>query len=307
MKSQGSVRKVRDGKAKPEYRLEQLRILIRRGSPKYIGAAQALKIVKAIESGASDAEIEAEVKSVPSLAAGIMRLACCAAYAGVEIRSVLFAIELLGHDKLHQMMMTLAISGMTNESGRTGAFKPESFRIRCVSTAFLAEHLAKQNSCDNPDEYYLAGLFADIGYMFMAVHHPTPLLQARVAAATTPNASLNDIEKHCFNFTHAELSSVACEEFSLSPSVVDAVRWHNEPLGASLETLPMADAVCIASSVCDAMNVTALEGLPPVPIDGLALSRLGLKESSIRSMADEMIDRAQHVTGALTAVLAEAA
>ena len=262
-----------------------------------------MKIVTAIQSGASDAEIEAEVKRAPSLAAGIMRLASCAAYAGIEIRSVLFAIELLGRDQLYQMMMTLAISGMTNESGRMGAFDPESFRNRCVATAFLAELLAKQNSCDNPDEYYLAGLFADIGYMFMAVHHEVPLLQARVAAAKTQDASLKEIEEHCFSFTHAELSAVACEEFSLSPTVVDAVRCHHEPLSASMDTLPMADAVCIASSVCDAMGVTALAGLPREPIDGLAVSRLGLEESWIESVADKVMERAQHVTRALTSVL----
>ena len=290
-----------------EYRLEHLRLQIRRGSPKYIGVKQAVRIVKVIQAGASDGEIQAELKSVPSLAAGIMRLASCAAYAGIEVRSLLFAIELLGHDKLCQMMMTLAISGMTKESILIGAIEPESFRNRCVATALLAELLAKQNACDNPDEYYLAGLFADIGYMIMAVHHPVLLLQARAATPKTPNASLKEIEEHCFSFTHAKLSAVACEEFSLSPSVVDAVRWHHEPLNASMDTLPMADAVCIASSVCDAMGVTALPGMPPLPIDGFALSRLGLEESWIKSVADKAIERARHVTGALTSDLAAAA
>ena len=97
----------------PNTSLDQMRILIRRGSPHFLGAKHALKIMALIKSDASAATIESEAKRMPTLAASLVKLASSAAFSAMEIKSVKFAIELLGFQELYRIMMTLAMSSLS--------------------------------------------------------------------------------------------------------------------------------------------------------------------------------------------------
>lgn len=281
--------------------LEQMRLLIRRGSSHFLGANHALKIMGLIQSDASAQAIENEAKRMPTLAASLVKLASSAMFGAIEIKSVRFAIELLGYDELYRIMMTLAMSSLSTNTSTRGIFDEEVFRRRSVTTAFICDHLANQNNRPSPEKYYLAGLFQDIGYLFLAIHRPYSLMQVRSGVERTPDFSLIEVEEHCMGFNHAELSAVVAEEFQLPNDTVLAIRHHHSPLDCPEEACIFADIACVASAVADSMSLFAVPGIQSVELDVLACARLGIDPAVMPSIGETSYEKGSEVSSMMMA------
>lgn len=285
--------------------LDQMRILIKRGSHHFVGARHALKILNLIKTDASPKAIEREAKRMPTLAASLVRLASSATFGGIEIKSVHFAIELLGYNELYRLMMTLAMSSMRAPASSRGIFDEETFRRRAVTTAFICEDLAKRFSrpelLGEPDleKFYMAGLFQDIGYLFLAIHMPFGLIQVRQCLERTPTAGLTKVEEYCLGFNHAELSAVVAEEFQVANDTVQAIRHHHSTLDCPDEHLGFTDIACIAGLVADTMGLPAVPGILRVEVDELACMRLEIDPAEIASFSDGIQQKGQDVAAAL--------
>ena len=276
-----------------------MKILIKRGSPHFAGARHALRILNLIKSDSSAATIEEEAKRMPALAASLVRLASSAIFGGIEIKSVRFAIELLGYRELHRLMMTLAMSSVSTQATARGILDEETFRRRAVTTAFICEDLAKRLGEPDLEKFYLAGLFQDIGYLFLAIHKPMSLMQVRTTLEKTPDASLTTVEEHCLGFNHAELSAVAAAEFQISTDTVQAIRYHHSPLSCPVEHLRIADIACVAGTIADTMGLPAVPNIHRVEIDELAWTRLEIDPTEIAGFSDDVQQKGQDVSDVL--------
>ncbi len=279
--------------------LDQMRILIKRGSHHFVGATHALKILNLIKTDASPKAIEDEAKRMPTLAASLVRVGSSATFGGIEIKSVRFAIELLGYNELYRMMMTLAMSSISAPASSRGIFDEETFRRRAVTTAFICEDLAKRLGEPDLEKFYLAGLFQDIGYLFLAIHKPLGLMRVRQGLASTPSADLTTIEEYCLGFNHAELSAVVAEEFQVSKDTIQAIRHHHSPLDCPEENQDYADIACIAGAVADTIGLPAVPGILRVDVDELACARLEIDPAEIASFSDVVEQKGKDVVDAL--------
>lgn len=276
--------------------LEQMRILIRRGSAHFLGAAHALRILDLIKSDASAAAIEREAKRMPTLAASLVKLASSAAFGAMEIKSVKFAIELLGFQELYRIMMTLAMSSLSANTTTRGIFDEEVFRRRSVTTAFISEHLARQRNEPELEKYYLSGLFQDIGYLFLAIHQPVSLMHIRTASERTPDMPLNEVEVNCMGYCHSDLSAVVSEELQLPCDTILAIKHHHSPLDCPEEASTFADIACVASTVADSMGLFAVPGIQGFELDVLACARLGIDPAVIPGIEETSQEQASEVS-----------
>ena len=236
---------------------------------------------------------------MPALAASLVRLASSAFFCGIEIKSVRFAIELLGYRELYRLMMTLAMSSVSTHATATGIFDEDTFRRRAVTTAFICEELAKRSGEPDLEKFYLAGLFQDIGYVFLAIHKPLSLMQVRTSLEKTPDASLTTIEEHRFGFNHAELSAVAAAEFQVSKDTLQAIRYHHSPLSCPIEHLGIADIACVAGTIADTMGLRAVPDIHRVEIDELAWARLEIDPAEIAGIGADLQQKGQGVSDVL--------
>ena len=285
--------------------IDQMRILIKRGSHHFVGAKHALKILELIKTDASPKAIEEEAKRMPTLAASLVRLASSVMFGGIEIKSVHFAIELLGYNELYRLMMTLAMSSLRLPAGSRGIFDEETYRRRAVTTALICEDLAerfcKPDLSGKPDleRFYMAGLFQDIGYLFLAIHMPLGLIQVRQCLEKTPHAGLTMVEEYCLGFSHAELSAVVAEEFQVSKDTVQAIRHHHSTLHCPDEHLLFADLACIAGTIADTMGLPAVPGILRVEVDELACMRLEFDPAEMAGYNDGVQQKGEAIAEAL--------
>jgi HD-like signal output (HDOD) protein len=284
--------------------LERMQYIIRRGSPRFAGAVGAMRIVQLIDAWEPTGAIALEACKSPELAEGIVRLARSPLYEKAEIRSLEAAIEFLGYEELRRAMLTLAISAWAEECTVTGAYDPFAFRRRAVAHALLADTIAKRLNLEHPTDYFVAGMFSDVGYMFIALHIPFVIDHIALTKSRTPNVSLRECEERCLGFAHTDLSAVACKEFSLSEHITEAIRFHHEPSYAPEESKSIADVVHVSSYMLDRVDVLPVKSLPVAQADESAYARLGLDPSDLNVMETQVLQKAEVFTAAVRTSIA---
>ena len=284
--------------------LERMQYIVHRGSPRFVGAVGAMKVVQLIDSAVAVGTIVQEAEKSAELAEGIVRLARSPLYERAEVKTLEAAVEFLGYDELRRAMLTLAISCWAEECPVSGAYDPFAFRRRAVSHALLADAIAKRLKLAEPTKYFVAGMFSDVGYMFIALHIPFVIDHIALTKSRTPNVPLRECEERCLGFAHSDLSAVACKEFSLGEDVTEAIRFHHEPSYAPEATKVIADVVHVSSYMLDRIDVLPVKSLPVAPVDASAYSRIGLHPDDVSVLEEQVLQRADEFLSAVRTSIA---
>lgn len=284
--------------------LERMRFVVRQGSPQFVGATTAMRVVRLIDAWAATPEIAAEAAKCPELEQGIVRLAQSPLYGSATIKSLATAVEFLGYEELRRAMLTLAITAWTPACPDSAAFDMLAFRRRAVTLAHMSEAVSRHLGLEHPTRFFLAGMFADIGYMFLAYHTPYSVRHIALTHRRTPGVTLEEAEYYSVGFTHAELSAVAAEEFGFENEVVQAIRHHTSPSEATEDSRLVADVVHVSSVALDSVGVLADLGLPPMVADPSSIARLACDLEGVNAQLVGVFDRADQVMGAIKSTIA---
>ena len=288
--------------------MAQLRGLIERGSPQLQGAIHALNATKLIDDGASCIEIADEIRKSPELSSGVMALASSVHYGGSRANSVKFAVEILGYDELRRALLSLAITSWANCRDNSGLLDLGVFRRRAVTVAFMAEAIARALQTGHYSKYYVAGMFADIGYVFLAGHMPYRLMDAKTASGPPQSLSLIEAETMCLGFSHVDVSAMSADIFKLDGEIVHGIASHHAPCLATGSVQVVADVVHVAAAAADAKGILPLRAFPIAEIDHTAYERLGLTTAAADLLFLEASSKADVVLSAMKArVQAQAA
>ncbi len=102
------------------------------------------------------------------------------------------------------------------------------FWQHAITTATIAQALAKRVGYDIPEEAYLAGLLHDMGKLSLELHDPAGY--AAVARDMLKNEDpLPTIEMRRFGITHAELGGHIAARWNLPTTLEEAIRYHHTP------------------------------------------------------------------------------
>ena len=273
-------------------KLQQFRLLARRSGNLSVSVNQAVRVLDLVRRNASASEIEAEVQLSPELSINLVKLASSPAYGAMEISSVKFAIEVLGWRELETLMVTIIVSSLAAATKDAKIINTLQFRQRSLVQAFIARSLSTKHTNVSPNELYTAGLFLDAGYLLLGIHHPMLLLNLRRTCERTPGIELIEAEEHVFGFTHSELSAVMAQEFKLSPTVVECLRCHHDPVSAPEECQSATDVCSIASGLADALQLDVLDGIPRIGYDSFACKRLGIDPEQLEKTAESLTSKA---------------
>jgi putative nucleotidyltransferase with HDIG domain len=228
---------------------------------------EALKMLQ--KEDASLGEIEKAVSRDPVLSAHLVKVANSALMSyGYQVRTLSQAIARIGYERTRLHIWGLSMRRLFV------APKLQKVWNHCTLTAQICRQLAEFTHAIVPDEACLVALVHDIGQMVL-VNLGTPYERAysqRLAKGKLPVV----IERELCGSTHAEIGADLLETWHFPADLVDAVRQHHTPAGASS---PMADLVYIAEHWVDAQ-----EDLCDISQHRASMRRLGLTRADLQAL-----------------------
>jgi HD-like signal output (HDOD) protein len=261
------------------------------GAVPFEGCSTAWRALRLMDEWAPILSIAGEVSNSKLLADGVVALARSAMYGGAHVRTVTQAIEYLGFVEVRRLALTLGISAWVRATKRSALYEPERLRHRMTVLAGTTEGIACSLELPRLYEYYEAGMYADIGFMFLAGHMPSRLTAARVAAMRPDGPPLLYCElEHC-GCTHADVSATAAEMHGLPSLSIEAIAHHHSPWLAERAKM-LADLLHVASVETDAALVTPVFGWPRAEHDPEAYDRVGIDQPRARELCEQAIERA---------------
>lgn len=161
----------------------------------------------------------------------------------------------------------------------------DSFWEHSLYTGVIARILAGRMRAPNTERYFIAGLLHDIGSLAMYKQIPDICADA-LRRARVELAPLHTIEQELLGFDHGEIGGELMRAWHLPDSLVNAIRFHHQPLQAEtfrLETAIVHLADVIACSIHDPTSET---GRVP-PMESAAWDLTGLPVHSMEEIIDE--------------------
>lgn len=175
----------------------------------------------------SDAALSAEVL-------GLANSALISARYGVN--SVLHALALLGSRRVATLVMTLALSKLLKQAGKTEAMR-RMWRHN-LATALAMRHLAEARKRDSSQAYY-AGLFHDIGRLALLLQQPSLYDEALASGA-----DLDEMERQRFGIDHCEAGAWVVEKWKLPEDFTEVVLEHHHPNADAAELTLLVHEAC---------------------------------------------------------------
>lgn len=257
--------------------INEFRVLLRRKiklNPVWADLPRLIRLSEQEDVALS--ELEPIIDRNPGLAANILRIANSAYMRNQEpVFSIHHAVSVLGLRTVRSIALS-ALHFTLNRSQRSvRGFDATAFCKRSQALALVCrkrcERLANVVLAESGFE---AGLFQELGYLVLLEERPDLLGLLIGAARQMPHTDLYEIEPQVLGFTHAELGAALAEEWSFPEHLVEAIRWHHEPLKASPEYAPLVDRAHYASWFCYEAKLPPFPGTGGHELNDLVLSRI---------------------------------
>jgi len=125
---------------------------------------------------------------------------------------------------------------------------PLVFWEHSLACALVARRVAKRVGMKDPEQAYLAGLLHDIGFVVNMQVAQEPFHQA-VTVARTTGTPLHEVEEEVLSLTHCDSGKLLADKWRLSPSILDAIKYHHR-LSQLSDYLPLVALVNLSDRLC---------------------------------------------------------
>lgn len=234
-----------------------------------------------VDERASLADVEAVVRTDPSLSVHVISVANSAAYSrGTAVVAVDRAVALLGLDELLRIALAASSSFLGGDLDGYGVHGGRGLH-KAVCTAFLAEEIARRNGACDTGLLFAGGLLADIGRLVLddLVAGADDQISAAVGE---PHGAFTEVEHDLLGLDHAEAGAAIARSWTLPPELVDLIAHHHTP-GAAVNPR-CAAVVHVADVLATSVLPCELGGLE-YPADRAALEAVMPADCSADALA----------------------
>jgi HD-like signal output (HDOD) protein len=149
------------------------------------------------------------------------------AYYGRVVRSVNYAMTLLGYQAMRQILVTsFLLDHFIKHLGLT-TFSLDRFQKQSHFCAAIATVLAESLDFKQTDDLFTVSMLYNIGKLIIVVYF-SEAHQNIVALKQNEMISTSEAENQTLGVTHAEIGAIALERFNIPKDICDAVRYHNQ-------------------------------------------------------------------------------
>jgi HD-like signal output (HDOD) protein len=148
------------------------------------------------------------------------------AYYGKVVRSVNYAMTLLGYQAMRQILVTsFLLDHFIKQLGLT-AFSFERFQKQSHFCAAISGLLAESLDYKKTEDLFTVSMLYNIGKLIIVVYFNEEH-QNIIALKQNKKISTSEAESQTLGVTHAEIGSIALERFNIPKDICEAVRYHN--------------------------------------------------------------------------------
>ncbi len=166
------------------------------------------------------------IKCDPGLAVRLLRMANSPLYGlGNEVRSIGHATSILGIRQLKNLALSVAGSAMFSE-GVTAAKERKDLWSHSLGCAAVARELAKSVSTVSPEDAFLAGIFHDVGKLFL--YDVVTDEYAQIASLYIGEKLVIE-ERSVFGISHEEIGLKSAHAWGLPEDVKAVIEHHHQP------------------------------------------------------------------------------
>ncbi|MGD9150191.1 MAG: HDOD domain-containing protein, partial [Desulfobacterales bacterium] len=163
-------------------------------------------------------------KLSPSLATRFLNIANSAYYGSREVRSINYAVQLLGYGKMKDILVTSIL--MDHFTRRLKQFNFEKFLKQAQVCAAVAKVLGEILNFNQLDDLFTVATLQNIGKLVIAVYFKDEHKQI-VALKKSQDLPSCDAEKMILGISHAEIGALVLQRFKVPQQICDAVRFHD--------------------------------------------------------------------------------
>ena len=185
--------------------------------------SEVIEIITLLNNPASNFE-QIVQKLSPSLAARFLNIANSAYYGRREVRSINYAVQLLGYGKMKDILITSIL--MDHFTKRLKDFDFDKFLKQAQLCAALAKVLGEIIAFNQLEDLFTVAILQNIGKLVIAVYFKDAHQQivALKKAAGLPSC---EAEKRILGISHGEIGAIVLKRFNVPPQICDAVKFHD--------------------------------------------------------------------------------
>ncbi|WP_319475666.1 HDOD domain-containing protein [Marispirochaeta aestuarii] len=201
------------------------------------------KLISDPDSEISD--IARQISTDPSLTADLLKHVNSAQFMlPKRVDNIVEAVKLVGFRGIKNLLYSFGTLKILDSNQRW--LWDHSYR-----TAFYAYNLAKnfKRRKELLDDAYVGGILHDMGKIIFSNVHPN-LLEKIQGFCTDRNIHRDFIEDLSAGLNHAEIGALIAEKWNFPVSLIEAIRYHHDPLAAHNEFRDVVYTVYLANALC---------------------------------------------------------
>ena len=224
-------------------------------------------------------DFDAIISADPALTARLLKVANSSFYAlDTKVETISHALGIVGVKPLIEMALSTVVvqkfKGLSQEVLDIQAFWKHNIACGLASRA-----IAQSLGAGNLESYYTTGMLHDIGFLIICQGNPKKAREI-VSRCKLEGLPQVQVEEQVFGFSHARVGALIFKEWGLSPSLIEAVRYHHAPTQA--ENFPLETAILhVADFLVDNMKYSVGDNYTIPSLDTSVVSMTGVTRESL--------------------------
>ncbi len=181
-------------------------------------------VLALLDSQDSNFEQIAE-KLSPDIAANFLAMANSSCY-GREVRSVAFAVRVLGYAQMKQSLTSPSLMDGLFVRQDLQHFHFEKFQAQAFFCAALSKVLGEILGYEKTEDLYTVSILQNIGKLILAVYFPNEFEKINTLKRTEGLTS-RAAEERILGTTHGEIGAAVLERFHIPTEICSAIRIHD--------------------------------------------------------------------------------
>ena len=163
-------------------------------------------------------------KLSPSLAARFLNIANSAYYGGREVRTIDYAVKLLGYTKMKDILITSIL--VDHFTKRLKGFDLKKFLAQAQFCAAVAKVLGEMLNFRQLEDLFTVATLQNIGKLVIAVYFKDDYRKI-VALKKAQELPSCKAEKQILGMSHGEIGAIVLQRFKIPQDICDAVKFHD--------------------------------------------------------------------------------
>lgn len=161
----------------------------------------------------------------PEIAVKFLNMASSAFY-GTEVRSIDYAVRVLGFSGMKQILTTSVLIDQFSKGKYKKLFDFNYFQEHARCCASVSRTLGEILKYDDPAELFTVSMLHNIGELIIAVYFSDSRDEID-SLIDSKDISISEAEREILGLSHAEIGALALKRFNLSQDICDAVKYHD--------------------------------------------------------------------------------